>query len=89
MNNEKKKKKEEGKGLPRIVVGKEVQIELSPHDILQVIRTVAQQNPEIVKIILKNSKGYCPFPDMCRSFPYKTLSCNADVCENGYVYRMS
>ena len=77
------------KGLLRIVVGKEVQVGLSPHDILRVIRTVAQANPKILKIILKHPEGYCPFPDMCRSFPCKTLSCNADVCENDYVYRMS
>ena len=80
---------ESKKGLPRIVVGKGIQVELSPHDILRVIRTVAQQNPEILRIILKHPEGYCPFPDMCRSFPCKTLSCNADVCENGFVYRRS
>lgn len=46
-------------------------------------------------VLIKNKKlavvkGICPFPESCnnRSFCEKDF-CNADVCSNGYAYRMS
>lgn len=35
-------------------------------------------------------KGVCPFPKECNERDYCTKDrCNADVCSNGYAYRMS
>ena len=35
-------------------------------------------------------KGICPFPDRCKERKYCTADrCNADVCDNGFAYRMS
>jgi hypothetical protein len=37
----------------------------------------------------RNLRPNCPFPDGCAEFPCRTLHCYADVCSNGYAYRMS
>ena len=35
-------------------------------------------------------KGICPFPDSCNEREFCTNDrCSADVCSNGYAYRMS
>ena len=65
------------------------EIELTKDEKLQTVREMSKTNPEAVTIILNNPRGHCPFPDCCSRFPCETLSCNADVCSNGYAYRMS
>jgi hypothetical protein len=65
-------------------------IYLTKSELIDAIAELAQKNPEVIKIILKQKgKICCPFPSCCKEFPCKTLSCNADVCSNGYAYRMS
>jgi hypothetical protein len=39
--------------------------------------------------ILGIEEDDCPFPIECNKFPCNDLCCNADVCNNGYAYRMS
>jgi len=66
-----------------------IEISLSISEEIYVLRKWAKSNPEVLQILLKYPKGHCPFPDCCRIFPCKTLSCNADMCSNGHAYRSS
>ena len=67
--------------------------ELSMDEMINLVCKFYKQCPEIVKIITKRLDEklpiYCPFPCRCKEFPCETLHCNADVCSNGYAYRMS
>lgn len=70
-------------------IKREFSIELTTEEELLILRKYALKKPEILSILLEHPKGDCPFPDGCSSFPCKTLSCNADVCDNGHAYRFS
>jgi hypothetical protein len=76
------------------------EIKISKDSISQLIEKFEEGNVEIVEQINKIVKTKpkrpsrykaisCPFPYSCNAFPCETLCCNADVCSNGYAYRMS
>jgi len=70
---------------------------LSAGEILDVVVTFIEKNPELANQILRltKRKNYhymricCPFNISCNAFPCETLHCNADTCSNGYCYRQS
>lgn len=67
--------------------------ELSMDEIIGIVCKFYKQYPNIIKIITtrldQNLPICCPFTTGCNAFPCETLHCNADVCSNGYAYRMS
>lgn len=56
---------------------------------LQVIKKLqAEEDRKAGKLAVQ--KGIRPFPDSCNEREFCTKdNCNADVCSNGYAYRMS
>ena len=64
-------------------------IQVDEWDQLQIIRSWCKEKPDVVKKLLKNPKGTCPFPKECRNFPCKDLSCNADEILDGFAFRRS
>jgi len=71
-------------------------VQPTPDELFYIVVQFHRKNPELSRAILsalKNETPYyrinCPFPFSCNAFPCKRLHCNADVCDNGYAYRMS
>ena len=66
---------------------------LSPQEEMEIVMKWVKQYPEVIRIMLdviqRGKKIRCPFPFECNEFPCSDLNCNADVCSNGYAYRMS
>lgn len=65
------------------------EIDLTVEEKLNIVRQYCMTDTEVVKALLTNPIGFCPFPVDCDEFPCSTLSCNADCCSNGYAYRQS
>lgn len=70
-------------------IKREFKIDLDDEEELSILRKWANKDPKVLEILLKNPKGFCPFPDQCKRFPCQTLNCNADTCDNGYCFRWS
>jgi hypothetical protein len=70
-------------------IKREIEIQLSYKEALQVLRKWCQTAPEIVSIVLKNPLGVCSFPKQCQDFSCETLSCEADFLSNGRPSKMS
>lgn len=75
---------------------KDLLVELDMHDMFKIAKVLVFEQTEMLKRLMELNdkqeiirKCNCPFPAECKEFPCKTLSCNADVCDNGYAYRMS
>lgn len=68
-----------------------VDIKLSFDEEFWVVVKWAKRYPNVLQTLLgmEDIKINCPFPECCNLFPCKTLYCMADVCSNGYTYRMS
>ena len=66
---------------------------LLPQEEMEVVTKCVKEYPEVIKIMLdvvqNGKKIRCPFPFECNEFPCSNLSCNADVCSNGYAYRIT
>jgi len=50
---------------------------------------IMQGNYDRENYNLSTQKGICPFPDQCNEKDFCTSGCHADVCSNGFTYRMS
>jgi hypothetical protein len=76
-----------------ITLNKNVKVEIDREELFGIVVNFSKKHPKVIKAILdallKGDKIKCPFPFDCSSFPCKSLNCNADVCSNGYAYRMS
>ena len=70
-------------------ISRDITIETTVDEDLKILRKWAVKNPQVLRILLDYPRGNCPFPDSCDEFPCERLTCNADVCSNGYTYRMS
>ena len=68
---------------------KEIDISLTLDEQFVLLKNLIRKYPEVAQKILNNKKISCPFPFICDKFPCYDLTCNGDVCDNGYVYRMS
>ena len=76
--------------MKKISLTKELKISLTQDEQFDMMKTLITSYPNVAITILENlNKVHCPFPFICTDFPCKSLSCNADVCDNGYTYRMS
>jgi hypothetical protein len=70
-------------------------ITVDQDNVQQLAKKFEEGNPKLVERMNKivettpSQTISCPFPYSCRIFPCETLCCNADVCSNGYAYRMS
>lgn len=77
----------------QVDITREVKIKLMPNETFGSLLKTTRENPKLVETVLslvKNKKRIsCPFPFECKEFPCKDLYCNADMCTNGYSYRMS
>lgn len=68
-----------------VSVEKEISKELQFFIVMEWVK----KRPDIIKILLDSPRANCKFPFLCNDFPCSDLMCNADVCSNGYAYRMS
>lgn len=60
---------------------------LTRSQIHKIVSDITKQLPIENKTALE--KGICPFPDDCDGRDSCTYNhCNADVCSNGYAYKM-
>ncbi len=75
--------------MSKMHITKHIDIELSLSEQLKIFRKFVVTQPEVAKIAFDNPRGTCPFPSECRNFPCEDLSCNADVCDNGYAHKLS
>lgn len=60
-------------------------------DLVKHMKTIIQEYVDDIRAnkYSRKSTCHCPFPFACNTFPCKNLSCDADICSNGYTYRMS
>jgi hypothetical protein len=68
---------------------KNIELVLTEEETYNIAKSWILTNKEASKKILDGNMLGCPFPNECKRFPCDKKHCNADVCSNGFAYRMS